>query len=137
MNTPKIKVEGPCRFPYGCAAGDDWKPAPAVHRHNGFNVCGYHSPYDVTPENEALYGQYTPDPVRISLVFPIPGHGTYTTRPEALDIVMARYLPASVAELKVLITERSDDQGGGIDYSDLTTVTECLMVLAEYDGYGL
>ncbi len=136
MNTPKIKVSGPCQFNPRCAS-DRGRRGMAVHRFQGRNLCGYHSPYDVTPENEALYGRYTPDPVTVCLRYPVPGHGAYTVRPEALDVMLARYLPASVAQLKERITERSDDQGGGIDYSDLTTITECLIVLAEYDGYGL
>ncbi len=64
----------------------------------------------------------------------ITGHGTYQTRAGALDLLIGRYLPASVAELRAKIEEKSD--GMDIDYSDLSTVTECLMVLAEYDGYA-
>ncbi len=64
----------------------------------------------------------------------IEGHGTYQTRAGALDLLMQRYLPASIAELRAKIEEKSD--GNGIDYSDLSTVTECLMILGEYDGYA-
>jgi hypothetical protein len=60
------------------------------------------------------------------------GHGQYQTDAERLDVLISQYLPASVAELRASIQERSPE----IDYSDLTTVTECLMVLAEYHGYA-
>lgn len=44
---------------------------------------------------------------------------------------MSRHLPASVEELRAKLQERVE--GTDIDYSDLQTVTECLMVLAEYE----
>ncbi|AVO22564.1 hypothetical protein PBI_PAEDORE_81 [Streptomyces phage Paedore] len=62
----------------------------------------------------------------------IKGHGQYQTDAEHFDMLMARHLPASVEELRAQIQERTTE----IDYSDLATVTECLMVLAEYSGYA-
>lgn len=86
-------------------------------------------------------------------------HGWYQTTAEALDLMMMRYLPASVASLRKQIVEENgegceghydtDDaltSGVGIGepvtcdgtcrYADLTTVTECLMILAELRGYA-
>ncbi|MCP9209566.1 hypothetical protein [Streptomyces cucumeris] len=65
------------------------------------------------------------DDIKIKLA----GHGLFQTNGHHFDQLMAKYLPASVAELRDGIGERID-----IDYSDLETVTECLMVLAELDG---
>jgi hypothetical protein len=61
-------------------------------------------------------------------------HGQFQVSAESLDRLMDRYLPASPRQLRKLIEERAD--GSGIDYSDLTTITECLMVLGEYDGFA-
>ena len=66
-----------------------------------------------------------------NITISIRGHGEYQTTADGLDMLMYRYLPASVSELRAKIEQRS---GGEIDYSDLHTVTECLMVLAELDG---
>lgn len=56
-------------------------------------------------------------------------HGSFQVSAESLDRLMDRYLPASPAQLRKIIAERSE-----VDYSDLTTITECLMVLGELDG---
>lgn len=140
----KVPVSGGCQTPYGCKAGVHGRTREAIHLVDGRRLCQVHSPYDDTTEHADLYGWVRDTgPVTVSLQFPVPGHGAYKVRVEALDVVMARYLPglvmdgSLVRELKERINERSDAQGGGIDYSDLTTVTECLLVLAEYDGYGL
>lgn len=64
-------------------------------------------------------------------------HGSYQTSAERLDHLIATYLPASVEELRSKLQHFSDtEHGAGIDYSDLRTVTECLMVLAELHGYA-
>ncbi|WP_031513670.1 hypothetical protein [Streptomyces sp. NRRL F-5123] len=64
-------------------------------------------------------------------------HGSFQTSPESFDRLMAEYLPASPAELRAKLQRFSDEQhGSSIDYSDLTTVTECLMVLAELRGFA-
>lgn len=65
----------------------------------------------------------------------IEGHGQFQTTAEAFDLVMSRYLPASTASLRTLVNERMH-QAHGLDYSDLHTATECLMVLAELDGFA-
>lgn len=87
-------------------------------------------------------------------------HGWYQTTAEALDLMIERYLPRSVAQLRKEIAEDdsslkcgghydTDDtltSGVGIgepvycdgtcQYADLTTVTECLMILAALRGYA-
>lgn len=91
----------------------------------------------------------------------IAGHGAYQTTVYALDALIGEYLPASVSELRRKIAEKAgegceghyDDDatltsGAGIGeprycdgscdawYADLTTVTECLMILAELRGHA-
>lgn len=46
-------------------------------------------------------------------------------------MMIAAYLPASVNDLRKEL-ERMDPKG---DYSNLGTVTECLIVLAKFKGY--
>lgn len=58
-------------------------------------------------------------------------YGQFQTTPFAFDMLIAKYLPASVNELNAIITERRGEEG-----DPYATVTECLMVLAEYDGYA-
>jgi hypothetical protein len=58
-------------------------------------------------------------------------HGQYQTTPEALDIMIGRYLPASVESLQREIRERSGDA----TYT-IKSVVEGLMILQEYDGYA-
>jgi len=58
-------------------------------------------------------------------------HGQYQTRVGALDMMIRRYLPASVNDLQEELRARSGDD----DYK-IHTVTEGLMILAEYDGYA-
>lgn len=57
-------------------------------------------------------------------------HGQFQTSAGSLDSLMERYLPASPTQLRAVIAQRSEI----VDYDDLTTITECLMVLAELDG---
>lgn len=64
----------------------------------------------------------------------IQGHGRYQTSVEAMDLLIERYLPTSVAELRQEIISRSDYPA--THYDDLRTVTECLMILAEFDGFA-
>jgi hypothetical protein len=59
-------------------------------------------------------------------------HGQYQTRVAELDLMIMRYLPASVEDLRDLIRERQGDP----DYN-VSTVTEGLMILAELDGYAI
>jgi hypothetical protein len=59
-------------------------------------------------------------------------YGQFQTNPFLLDIVMSKYLPASVDELNALIVERHGENLEG----KYETVIECLMVLAEFDGYA-
>jgi hypothetical protein len=62
----------------------------------------------------------------------ITNHGAYQTSVESFERMIVRYLPDSVAGLREKIAER------GLypphHYDDLHTVTECLMILAEFDG---
>ncbi|MFJ2115139.1 hypothetical protein ACIOEX_25130 [Streptomyces sp. NPDC087850] len=89
------------------------------------------------------------------------GHGQYQTTAHHLDKLIAEYLPASVNDLRKVLHEfrgvgcegHYDDDttltsGVGIgeatycdgscaqEFSDLGTVTECLMIIAEYCGYA-
>jgi hypothetical protein len=57
-------------------------------------------------------------------------HGQYRARVESLDLVIARYLPASVAGLREIIRERTGEE------RTLTTIMEGLMILAELDGFA-
>jgi hypothetical protein len=66
----------------------------------------------------------------------ITSHGWYQTTAERFDQLVAEYLPASVGDLRAQLQGISNDEGWDIDYSDLTTVTECLFVLAELRGYA-
>ncbi|WP_138958983.1 hypothetical protein [Streptomyces sp. YIM 121038] len=58
-------------------------------------------------------------------------HGTYQTRVGALDIMIARYLPASSNGLQDLIRKRQ-----GNPAYHVSTVSEALMILAELDGFA-
>lgn len=63
-------------------------------------------------------------------------HGQYQTRVGSLDLMIQRYLgvsvePARVNDLQEIIREESGDPNYKI-----TTVTEGLMILAEYRGYA-
>jgi hypothetical protein len=58
-------------------------------------------------------------------------HGQYQTRVGALDLMIMRYLPASVNDLQEILRERSGDP-----HYTISTVTEGLLILAEYDGHA-
>lgn len=45
--------------------------------------------------------------------------------------MMSKFLPASPEQLRAELSQRNPD----IDWSDLTDVASCLVVLAEYEGY--
>lgn len=64
----------------------------------------------------------------------IHGHGWYQTSAERMDLLIERCLPASVAGLRQQIIDRGDYPAG--HYDDLHTITECLMILAELDGFA-
>ncbi|MEU5403732.1 hypothetical protein ABZ348_31085 [Streptomyces sp. NPDC005963] len=67
----------------------------------------------------------------------IPGRGQYQTSAERFDQLIAEYLPASPASLRAELQRLSDEEHGGhIDYSDLATVTECLLILGELRGFA-
>jgi hypothetical protein len=59
-------------------------------------------------------------------------HGKYRTRVGALDLMIQRYLPASVNDLQDIIREEQGDPEWKI-----STVAEGLMILAELRGHGL
>jgi len=62
----------------------------------------------------------------------VPAHGYYGSTAADVDALIARYLPASVDELRALLYERAESYE--IDYSDVRTKIELLLILGEYDG---
>jgi hypothetical protein len=64
----------------------------------------------------------------------ITGHGRFTVEVNDFDRMMVRHLPASAYGLRQKINERSDYPAG--HYDDVHTVTELLMILAKYEGFG-
>lgn len=64
----------------------------------------------------------------------IDGHGEFRVTPNQMDRSIARYLPDSPFGLRVKIDAHDRNQFPSGHYSDLLTVTECLIVLAELDG---
>ncbi|QGJ91033.1 hypothetical protein HWC82_gp45 [Gordonia phage Yikes] len=58
-----------------------------------------------------------------------PTHGLYQASARAVDEAIAKYLPASVEELREKVHERTD-----VDYSDVDSVSFFLVMLAEWDG---
>ena len=80
----------------------------------------------------------TPDTEQVIITLGIPGHGRFRTSAYRLDMVMRKYLPASVLELRNHLSQEASNNGMESNtYEDLQTVTECLMVLAELSGHGL
>ncbi|MFJ3775243.1 hypothetical protein ACIPX0_26465 [Streptomyces sp. NPDC090075] len=63
-------------------------------------------------------------------------HGWFQTSVERFDQLITEYLPATVEGLRAQLQQIAADDGSDIDYSDLTTVTECLLVLAELRGFA-
>ncbi|MEU4534375.1 hypothetical protein AB0G15_05870 [Streptosporangium sp. NPDC023825] len=68
----------------------------------------------------------------------IPKHGRYKVSALAIDIMMSKYCPASVNELIEIISGLwRDNLGAEFENPEtVTTVTECLFILAELNGYG-
>ena len=54
-------------------------------------------------------------------------HGQFGCLPMALDVVIARVLPASVNQLRARLAEEVDPN---IDWSDVDSVGEALVILA-------
>jgi hypothetical protein len=68
----------------------------------------------------------------------IPKHGLYRLTSGRLDLAIRRYLPASSNELLNLVMRRAPEMGMDPEgFNDLRTVSECLFILAEWDGHGL
>lgn len=60
-------------------------------------------------------------------------YGCHTVAPEHLDAAISKYLPASAKELRNLVVERvTGSADGDSSYSDLT-VSEALIILADFD----
>jgi hypothetical protein len=64
----------------------------------------------------------------------VASHGFYQMSAESMDRLMEMMLPSRMTELRDHLQKMGDDMGMGIDYSDLSTVTECLMILGELNG---
>lgn len=65
----------------------------------------------------------------------IAAHGQYETDTASFDALLAEYGTWSLPRLRAALQKLSDEQhGGGIDYSDLRSVTECLFIMAELSG---
>lgn len=58
----------------------------------------------------------------------ISNHGTFWLHPGELDMAISKYLPASAAQLRAIVEERT-----GIDYSDVHDVGALLIILADVD----
>jgi hypothetical protein len=56
-------------------------------------------------------------------------HGTFTTTGLGLDLVISEQLPASPNGLREVLAERCPE----IDYSDIHSVTEALVMIADMD----
>jgi|ERR1017187_5358839 hypothetical protein len=56
-------------------------------------------------------------------------HGTFTTTGLGLDLVIAEQLPASPNGLREVLADRCPD----IDYSDIHSATEALVMIADMD----
>ncbi|MFE1842058.1 hypothetical protein [Streptomyces sp. NPDC059515] len=69
----------------------------------------------------------------------IAAHGQYQTSVDSFDLLLAEFisgtLPQSLDGLRAELQRLSDEEFGfDIDFSDLSTVTECLLVFAELRG---
>lgn len=58
----------------------------------------------------------------------IKGRGYFEVTTAAMDAAMARYLPASPAQLRAVAKERT-----GMDYYDVLDVSAFLTILADFD----
>ncbi|AFU62049.1 hypothetical protein phiHau3_71 [Streptomyces phage phiHau3] len=69
----------------------------------------------------------------------IAAHGQYQTSVDSFDLLLSEFisgaLPQSVDALRAELQRVSDEEfGHGLDFSDLSTVTECLLIFAELRG---
>lgn len=53
-------------------------------------------------------------------------HGTFTASAGLVDRAIAEYLPASPAQLRAIVAERTAEE------FETSTVTECLIILASF-----
>lgn len=60
--------------------------------------------------------------------------GFYRVSFEGMDETIAKYLPASLHDLRHVVVGRLEEDG--ISGHAFDTFTECLIVLAYLDGYG-
>lgn len=58
----------------------------------------------------------------------VPGHGQHKVTSDALDASIAKYLPASPAQLREIVEERT-----GLDYAQVREVSTFLVILADFD----
>jgi hypothetical protein len=65
----------------------------------------------------------------------IKGLGTYQTTAEGLDLMIMKYLPSSISQLRSVIVNLEPERTSE-ELANLRTITECLMVLAELNGYA-
>lgn len=65
------------------------------------------------------------------IVMLLHGHGTFNCTTQELDAAIDKYLPNRVVDMRVLIEERT-----GVSYTDVHSISECLIVLADLDGYA-
>lgn len=74
-----------------------------------------------------------PAPGHVALY--IAAHGQYQTDTASFDALLTEYGHLPVDKLRATVQKLGDEQhGGGIDYSDLRSVTECLFIMAELSG---
>lgn len=81
--------------------------------------------------NRMLEGLQTPTSGLTPIVMLLHGHGTFNCTTQELDAAIDKYLPCRVMDLRVLIEERT-----GVSYTDVHSISECLVVLADLDGYA-
>lgn len=64
------------------------------------------------------------------------GHGTYQTSVAGFDALLTQHVvgPVGAELLDALRATLAEVSDGQVDFSDLTTITEHLLVLAEYSG---
>jgi hypothetical protein len=65
----------------------------------------------------------------------IMNHGRYQMHIASFEALLAEYGSWDLKRLKAKIQKISDEEeGGGIDYSDLKSITACLFILGELSG---
>lgn len=76
---------------------------------------------------------YVPPPENISVY--INGHGTFTTSPASLDLMIEKYLRPTVEEMRAEMRDYLNYiDGEGNRYDDLTARAQYLMLWAEFNG---